>query len=159
MRDFVERDEYQITVNREHHIAIEMEGINVVLPFLFQRGWTLLIASREAGPFVTSDRPVVLTWRHPDQVRPSYRNSPGFGMRDTRVIFPVSKEIVIIGEFDKEDLVAIVGKKTVATINSQICFMANSQIYSPSLRFDWLTPDGEIKVGPELLTFAEGKSE
>jgi len=157
MRDFIDRDAYDISVNREHHIAIEMEGIDVVLPCLFERSWTFLVASKDAGPFVTSDKPVILTWRHPEEIPPFYRNSPGFGMADTRVVFPVSKEIAIVGEFDTEDQVAFVGKRTVATINSQICFFANSQIYSPSLRFNWISPDGKIKVGPELLSFTKEK--
>ena len=157
MRDFVERNEYNINVNREYHIGIEMEEIDAVLPYLFGRDWTLLIAGENTGPFLTSDRPVALTWKYPEQVPPMFRESPGFGMQATRLVFPVSKEMAIVGEFESGEVVAMAEPKAVAAVNSQVAFLAVDQVYAPSLQFSWLTPKGEIKKGSDLLAFSKGE--
>ena len=157
MKDFVERNEYSISVSRAYHIGIEMAGIDAVLPYLFGRDWTLLIAGENAGPFLTSDRPVALTWKHPELVPPMFRESPGFGMQATRLVFPVSKEMAIAGEFESGEAVAVAGPRAVATVNSQVAFLAVDQVYAPSLHFPWLTPKGEIKEGADLLSFSKGE--
>ena len=160
MREFYERDEYNIVTNREHHITIELEGINTVLPFLFNRNWTLLIASDDAGPFVTSDRPVALTWKHPENVPPIFRESPGFGMQDTRIVFPVGQDMTLIGEFNNYDnCTAFVERKTVAVVNSQIILFAISQVYAPHLNFNWLDSQGELKDGRALLSYVRSMRE
>jgi len=73
---------------------------NVVLKALMARKWEMhAIASEDVGCFVTTDRPVVLTWNNPEKIPPMYRESPGFGMPNTEVLFPITKNLIVIGSF------------------------------------------------------------
>ncbi|MCD6374290.1 MAG: DUF4238 domain-containing protein [Caldisericaceae bacterium] len=89
MKDFHKRKEYDIKVAREWHIHLEFVSMEAILPCLFGRNWLLLRRSEGAGPFISSDRPVVLVWKNPKSIPPFFRNSPGYGMRNT-VVFSLS---------------------------------------------------------------------
>lgn len=59
---------------------------------LAQMKWTLLETDEE-NPFVTSDNP--LSVFHP-QYQPFHFYQPGLGMRDTKVVIPVSKDLMLM---------------------------------------------------------------
>lgn len=80
IKEFHESKRYTVEVAREFHIAMEFKGIEAVLPYFFARGWMLLFRDASAGPFVTSDCPVVLFWNNPEAIPPFYRQSPGYGI-------------------------------------------------------------------------------
>jgi hypothetical protein len=151
MKDFFDSEKYNIVVPNEFHIYIEFNSIKTILPFLFDRGWILLLADENAGPFITCDRPVILEWKHPENLPPFYRYSPGFGLKDTRIIFPVSKNMVMIGEFDIPNAVTLAKKRLVSVVNTKVIQFANPQVYAPDPSFSFINIEQKIRPGTDLL--------
>ncbi len=150
-KEFWERGEYKINVPTESHIDVEFQHIDIILPFLFNRGWKLAIASDGAGPFITCDRPVCLTWKYPEKLSPAMRHSPGFGMKDTEVVFPISKNMAIIGEFEIKNQIVTAQREMVSYINSRIIYFAISQVYVPDLSFGFIDGKDNIREGCEIF--------
>jgi hypothetical protein len=150
VKEFHERKEYKIGVAREWHIKLEFGGAQAILPYLFGRNWTLFKRPSGAGPFVTSDRPVVLTWRNPEEIPPLFRNSPGYGMTDTRVFFPLSQDMSLLGEFDGQDQVIEANEPLVAVHNT-VMLQMSPRIYAPKLDFPFMRSNGTIEKGSSLV--------
>jgi len=155
MKEFFYSDEYHIVVPKESHIDMEFKCIDTILPYLFGRGWILFVADGNAGPFVTCDRPVVLEWKHPESVPPFYRHRPGFGLKDIRVIFPVSQNIAMIGEFDTPNKVIVAKRGLVSRVNTEVIRFARSQVYAPNTLFSFIDKKGDIRPGSDLLLPSE----
>lgn len=155
-KKFFESKQYTIEVAREHHIRMEMKQIDAILPYLFHRKWLLLVTDDIAGPFITTDRPMNLSWKEPEKVPPFHRPSPGFGLMGTEVYFPISQNLALIGDFEGEDKTCQVHEKLVAVLNSKMLFNLDSQIYTPKFDFKFLGKNNEILSGKELLR-ARGK--
>jgi thymidine phosphorylase len=60
MKEFVERQEFDISVNKEHQIHMELIGMQQITELLHRRNWTLVKAGKESGEFITTDNPVSL---------------------------------------------------------------------------------------------------
>lgn len=151
LKQFYESKQYTIEVPREHQIHMEFVGIDAVLPTLLARKWLVVRATERTGPFVTSDRPVSLTWNEPDKVPRMYRESPGFGLKGTQVYFPLSSNTALVGEFDGHEGVVDGTKELVAGFNSQMIMFAYTQFYSPKMKFHFLGKNQEILDGKNLL--------
>jgi hypothetical protein len=151
MKEFIQSDRYRIEVPNECCIPLEFEAIDVILPYLFNRGWILAISSEKTGPFVSSDHPVILTWKYPEKVPLFNRNHPGFGMQDTRVQFSISKHLALIGEIGFTNTVYIADKYFVSLINSTTMHFAASQVYAPDLNFFFKNSKGEIALGSTIF--------
>ncbi len=98
MQEFVESDEFRVETVRNWYIRVMLDMMDAILPYLAARRWSLVMAEPDAGYFTCSDRPVALIWT--TEVPALY--SPGFGMRNTQLTFPLTKEVGLIGEFDGE---------------------------------------------------------
>lgn len=155
MKRFVDSKAYSITLAREEHIRTELIGIDAILPFLFARRWFLVRATDETGPFISSDYPVSLTWINPESVPAFYRDDPGYGMQDTRVTFPLSQRLALVGEFESDGLKGVgeslVGSRSlVAKINATTAKHALRQLYAPQLGFA-VVVGGQVQDGRSLL--------
>ena len=155
MKEIFDSGKYDIVVPNEFHIDMEFKGIDTILPYLFGRGWILFVADGNAGPFVTCDRPVVLEWKHPEGVPPFYRHRPGFGLKDIRVIFPVSQNMAMIGEFDTPNKVIVAKRGLVSRVNTEVIRFARSQVYAPDTLFSFIDKKGDISPGTDLLLPSE----
>jgi len=151
MKEIFDSGKYDIVVPNEFHIDMEFKGIDTILHYLFRRGWKLFVADKNAGPFVTCDRPVILEWKHPESVPPFYRNRPGFGLKDIRVIFSVSQNMAMIGEFDTPNKVIVADRGLVSRVNTEVIRFAQSQIYAPDILFSFIGKKGDIRPGSDLL--------
>ncbi|OGT35270.1 MAG: hypothetical protein A2W28_09915 [Gammaproteobacteria bacterium RBG_16_51_14] len=158
MKNFHERKEYDITVAREWHIHLEFVGMEAVLPCLFGRNWLLVKRAQGTGPFITTDRPVVLVWKNPESIPPIFRNSPGYGMKDTIVFFPLSQDVVLVGEFGGNDSVIEAGEEYVAHINTVMMHTAYSQLYTPKLDFPFIGRDGSVQKGNLVIEYLRNSS-
>lgn len=118
MHNFVKRGEYTIEVPTTEHVIQEMKSVDTILPLLFQRNWRLIIAESGSGGFVTSDHPVILRWMNIQDRGAFY--SPGFGLPETEIIFPISHEMALVGTFEGKEAVIEVGAQSVAFINGII---------------------------------------
>lgn len=151
IKRFHESKEYDIAVEREHHIHMEFVGIDVILPYLDGRNWLLVRATEESGPFITTDNPVNLTWKEPGRISSFYRDSPGYGMENTQVYFPVSRNLALIGEFDGPVGTIDGNKELVSVLNSKILMFTYKQVYCPKISFYFRGVDGEALEGTQVL--------
>jgi len=124
-KDFHRRGEYTIEVARERHIQTEIDLYNSVLQLLGQRKWTLYLVPGDYGEFITTSRPVVIAYIDPETV-PSYlRHSPGFGLKNTEVYFPLTKHALLIGRWDGDE-------KTINPVNQPFVGVMNRQMIQHS---------------------------
>lgn len=148
---FHESNQYKIIMQREHHIEIEFCTMINVIKWLTLRKWLLIMTDNNCGYFITSDNPVLLTWKRPQIIPSLYCQSPGFGMKDTQVYFPISKRFAMIGEFDGDDGLIEATPKLVATLNNKILHFAYEQLYAPYLSFSYMSNNQEIIYGDQLF--------
>ena len=145
LKEFHERGEYDITMNREWHIGLELKGFDAVLRALADRKWRLYVAEEKNGPFVTSDRPVVLTWNHPQKIPVMMRNSPGFGMPDTEVYFPLTHRMTLVGAFeDEKEGTHPAEMPMIAIANTRMIEHAFEQLYTTNKTFPYIAPSFNI---------------
>lgn len=149
MRKFVESRQYSIEVSTTGHVERELDLSNTILPLLGRRTWTLLLANPGTGGFVTSDHPVGLQWT--EQKDRGLMSSPGFARSGTEVIFPVSHDVVMVGEFDGEGGVIELGPEQVASVNSTLIWHATRQVYARDDKFLFLRNRVEVRRGSELV--------
>lgn len=149
MKEFVDGDEYT-EIAREVQIALELSTIDQLLPYLLERKWTLVRARADAGGFVTSDHPVCLTWNDPARHGGIY--SPGFGLRGTEVLFPLTADLALFGSFEGEEDELDADILLVANCNTTIIAFAERQVFAADPDFAYLRkgpmPSGR---GEELL--------
>jgi hypothetical protein len=137
MKEFHDRGEYKIEVAREFHIGIELKSLESVIDALAARKWRLYHTNEETGYFITTDHPVVITWNKPDQVPFFMRDSPGFAMKGTEVIFPLTKGVVLLGRFDGEEGVEEAYQPFVAGCNTRMARFSYDQIYAVKKAFPY----------------------
>jgi hypothetical protein len=150
MREFVEADQYKITVPTGRHLAMEMKSLDTVLPFFFHRKWALFRTAPGKTGFVTSDHPVCLMWSDPAQ-REKF-HGPGFGLRRTQIVFSISNELALIGAFELREEERDAPDWLVAQINGTVALYADRQTYARHSNFMWkLAHNTRIMRGDELL--------
>jgi hypothetical protein len=141
VKEFHERGEYDILLNRGYHIGLELRTHDPVLHALAARKWTLYLSDDATGCFVTTDRPVMLTYVNPMDVPPLYRNSPGFNMRETEVMFPLTQHMTLVGMFEGEESVVKANTYVVAHANTKMIHGAFAQVYMPKRAIPYLGLD------------------
>ena len=149
MRKFIDQDRYTIEVPTTQHVELEFELVDTILPLLGARRWRILRAGTGTGGFITSDHPVVLQWiQHASNTTPC---SPGFGLRNTEVVFPVSHELAVVGTFSGRGGLEVASEHDVAWINGVIIAHGWRQIYARDDGFRYLARDGNVRHGINAL--------
>jgi len=147
MKDFAERGEYSIRVDQNTLLSLMLRSVDVILPWLFRRSWTVGVA--EAGThFVCSDRPVSLIWT--TDKRPAWAISPGFALPWAAVVMPMSRDVAIFGMFGPQRGTVNLDLSDVAMVNSDIAGHGR-YIFSGEPDFCWLTGDLRVANAAELL--------
>lgn len=149
MKEFCESQKYELTVTQEHKIHTELLGMKHITELLHMRNWILVKKGELTGEFITTDNPVSLTWNYPERV--SQFLSPGFGLKDTMVYFPVSKSLALVGEFDRPDEMIEANKGLVSILNSKTIANSYQRIFSSKSNFSYVAKGGEVKMGNTLL--------
>lgn len=152
VKEFHDGKEYTIKIANIRNIELEMTGIDAVLPTLAARRWTVVLANDISGHFISSDRPVSLFWTDPKLQRGFY--PPGHGMRSTELIFPVVKEMALIGTFEDEDRTINANERLVASINSRILSFADKHVYSSKSMFTILDREEKVRMVSDLASAA-----
>lgn len=124
-KDFHMRGDYRIEVARERHIQTEIDLYNTVLQYLGQRKWTLYLVPGDYGEFITTNRPVVIAYIDPENVPLYLRHSPGFGLKNTEVYFPLTKHALLIGRWDGDEM-------TICPMNQPFVGVMNNQMIQHS---------------------------
>lgn len=148
MKSLFEKGAFEVSVSKEHQIHVELVGMQRITELLHQRNWIVLEAGDEAGEFVTTDNPVSLTF-HNSASFPFV--SPGFGLPDTMVYFPVSKNLALIGEFGREDGVKTANKHLVAMLNSKLIASSYQRVFASKCNFNYIAKGGAMQLGNKLV--------
>lgn len=99
MREFVCSDNYEIAMSQNFKMSSLLAMLELAVPLLSARKWSV-VSTPEVGPhFICSDRPVAVCWFHPDQMG---QYPPGLGLKRTSVAFPVNKRIGLLGIFETQ---------------------------------------------------------
>ena len=142
VKNFHDEKRYTIEIANIRNIRLEMTGINAILPTLASRKWTLVVANDASGYFIGCDRPVTLIWTNPKLQGGFY--PPGHGMKSTEVVFPVMKELALVGTFEGEDRIIEATRRIVALLNSRIISFADKQVFSSRPSFQFMGSNNNI---------------
>jgi hypothetical protein len=150
MKRFHQERNFRLEVTTDAHIRQELKGLDTILPYLFNRKWVFLKAPKGSSGFITSDHPVTLTWSDPSQRNMFY--SPGFGLRGTDVMFPLSCRVAMIGAFEIEDRTLELTEDGVAGFNGAAIAMATRQVYARDHNFRYsLNPNEPARKASRLI--------
>ena len=150
MRDFVAKGDYEIGVPTTEHVITELKLFDEILPYLIARKWTVFVASTDSGGFITCDHPVVLKWDGTQELEP--RSPPGFALRGTEVVFPLSRRLALSGVFDGDEQACVVPAEMVVAINGMVIVNAGRQIYASDEEFGYfLNRQQGTRMGGSLV--------
>lgn len=128
VREFLDRGEYTLEVGAGYHVVLELDVFDkVLLPCFADRHWMLLRAPKGSPGFITSDHPVCLFWSDPEAR--SGRFPPGYGLKGTEVLFPISSGLAWIGTFEHPACVIDMTEEQVHTFNAAVLGVCDRQVY------------------------------
>lgn len=146
MKEFIEEERYEIKYREGYHATLEFHGVDAVLPYMWDRGWTSCVSHKDVGYFICSDRPVALK-----STKPGVEHL-GFGMKYTDVTIPLSKTLAISGKFEqKENSILKATQPLISAFNGHTYEMADRQIYAPNEDFWFINSKGRKKHSSTLL--------
>jgi hypothetical protein len=151
MKEFADKEEYSIEVPRERHIISEFKMVDSILKYLAMRKWRLYVVRDERVSFVTTDHPVSLTWLHPENIPPHMRHSPGYAMKDTELVFPLTHETLLHGRFDHDDGVEDALPQFAAACNSRMIANCYRYAFSVSEEIPYLIPPANFYLDDQVL--------
>jgi hypothetical protein len=128
MRAFVRSDDCVVTMGQNFRMSSLLEMLKTVGPLLAARKWTVVAAADGVPDFICSDRPVTLSWNRAELLHPFY--SPGLGLKDTTVMFPVSRRLALMGLFDVSSPLRELDARGVGLINMFTAMNAKRFVYS-----------------------------
>ncbi|WLD94625.1 DUF4238 domain-containing protein [Alkalihalobacillus sp. AL-G] len=146
MHDFImDEDRYKIVIDNNTKMNNILTSIDAIIPTLMKRNWSVVYSPTTVGDFICSDNPVNLHWTNP-QLNRGFFNSPGHGLPDTEVSFPLSSRVMLLGRFDnfQPSSGTIPNKLTLAALNSFTGKQADRFIYSRKKDFYWLSNDNKV---------------
>jgi hypothetical protein len=134
-------------IPKELIMAFEIDMHDPVTERLWHRKWQIVIANEGAGGFVTTDDPVCLRWT---DGKGRGGLSPGFGLEETEVLFPISTNVCLRGSFEGQENVIEADADMVGTINSLIISNARNQVYAHDHSFKFKNEAGALRSGATL---------
>jgi hypothetical protein len=152
MREFVQGEQYVIELSQGFYIKQLFHIVDIILPLLGQRLWSLLIA-QDGFEFIVSDHPVALTWSRP---RPPSFYGPGFGVPETDVTFPLSRRLALLGTFEGPADRRVASRNEIARINSRTCSYGERFVASSTEDLIWMMADGAIGNAQQLSQHIRG---
>lgn len=147
VREMLATGAYTIEVSQAYQLKQLLRIVDIVLPVLAQRLWSLMIVPDDVD-FVTSDCPVALVWTIP---RPPSPFGPGFGMAGTDVTFPLTRRLALLGRFEGPAETIRASRLQVANINARTCSYGGRFVCSSTEDLVWLMRDGTVGNAAQLI--------
>ncbi len=91
-KEFVKSGEYDVKIGQNTLMKQFIEAVNIIHPTLYGRTWSLYKINSNQHDFICSDHPVFLGWTKLPKTK-WMQHSPGHGLMDTHVTFPLNKSI------------------------------------------------------------------
>jgi hypothetical protein len=151
MKAFHDGGQYKVTVKREFHMGAEFQMMPTVLEELGKRLWTVYTTDGKRGEFVTTDRPVTLTYVDPSKVPAWMRHSPGFALSDTEVHFPLTRHAVLVGRWDRGGHVEEAHDSFIGAVNAHMARNSFGQVFSREKRIIYIDPLLHLRWDEVLL--------
>jgi hypothetical protein len=129
------------------YIDSVMKMIDVMLPFLAARSWTVLISDQPGEHLVVSDHPVALTWS--DGRRHGFFG-PGHGLSKTDVTIPLSSRVALLGKFEPGAEVLRLDRQGIAAVNSKTIAFCQRFVAGPERCFLCLDNLGRVVTDQEV---------
>lgn len=132
IKAFIDMKEYKIVIDHTYLVGLELSSVPTVVEQLARRNWCFVSAVK-GSTFATCEDPVVLSWVDGNDMRPF---SPGFGLVNTIVMFPLTPELALVGMFKKMPDQRIYERDQVAAFNTSIAKNATKQLYRADGMFE-----------------------
>ena len=125
MREALLEKSFKVRMTRHAHLDLEFKTVGNIFPYFAGRSWTLCIAGHKSTGFITSDRPVSVSWEDPER-----SDSPGLGLMGTQILFPISARLLLWGRIRTDESRREVDEAFVARANRHILGSINRQLYA-----------------------------
>ena len=145
MKEFVQEGNYKISIKREYLISIELKVASAIENSLHQRSWRLFRTTATSGDYVTSDHPVSLIWNN------GRKDSPGFLVPDTTVVFPLAKDLILVGDFEGNEGIFDAKDNMVAMFNSNTIMNSVERVFAPDKNFYFFDNKNNLEQGKKLV--------
>jgi hypothetical protein len=153
LKCFQEKNDYKIILDNNYNVKSELESMDAVLQSLPKRNWVLIKSQKVDEHFITSDNPVVLdNFKIPNE-KNFYENLVGFELSNTNVMFPLTKNLLLLGSYYLKGETIQADRDAIASLNRIVLNHTYKQLYASTSEFlisDYL---GEISTGEEFLAF------
>jgi Protein of unknown function (DUF4238) len=147
MREGILEGAFKFKMSTPAHLDVEFHLLESLLPHFWNRKWILCYGKSGGPAFVTTDLPVCLMWQDPKMTQ-----SPGYGLPNTQIVFPISRDVAIIGAFEFEDKSIEADEDTIAMMNGNVILCANRQVYARDGDFPYiLQHHSRVMRGKDLL--------
>jgi len=146
-RDFVRSDDCVVSMGQNFRISSLLTMLKPAEPLLAARKWTVVAAAGGAPDFICSDRPVTLCWNKAELLHPMF--GPGLGLKETTVMFPVSRRLAVLGLFEGNGPLRELDAREVGLINMFTAMYAKRFIYSGADDFTVNMGEGRGLTGRE----------
>jgi hypothetical protein len=135
----------RFNATQQFQLRIMFKAVNYILPELTRRTWSTVTST--SGSFICSDRPVALIFNTP----PPWTTRPGFALKNTDVIVPLTKHIMLRGSFRDASRCGQTNRKGVGKLNSLTLNNAERYIFASSAEFPWTSGGPRLESGAENL--------
>lgn len=143
IKNFHDKGQYKVALAREYHIRKEFKMMESVLHALGKRLWTIYTTDASKGEFLTTNRPVTLTYIAPEKVPHFYRRSPGFGLTNTEVYFPLTRHAILVGRFDRGGHTKVAQESFIAATNMHMMSHCYGKAFSAQSELLYLDPHSQ----------------
>ena len=137
---------FRVTAARNSQMHFLLRRVDDLTDLFCSREWRLLVAEEDAGHFICGDRPFTLFWgpEVPPKVPSTMR--PGFGLRKTVVLAPISHKLCLCGFFAGDAAPKVADHGLIAQHNTVMLGSADRYIYSPEPDFRYMGSDGRVEL-------------
>lgn len=158
LRKFAFEGKYKISFDNNTHINNLLTAVDAIMPFLYDRNWTVAYSPPEVGDFVCSDNPASLHWT--TQKERGIYSSPGYGLMETEVSIPLSSRIMLLGRFEEVlHKITIMSKRSLAILNNYTIMHSDRFIYSRENDFLWYKQDNSVGNVADFKRLIQGEGE